>query len=146
MSARQQKDRPKTADNTTRLSLVPLCQTADSATFAFSHRANCILFYKLLLLLILPLLIRSTIIFILSLLRYRILHSIRIVVISAILFFLHCRGTSGIDIDLQKVDIDQCPIPPGSKEVNVFAGSDKCKHRTSKVSTHTLLKIYYVSE
>lgn len=45
-----------------------------------------------------------------------------------------CRGTSGIDIDLQKVDIDQCPLPEGSKEENVFAGSHKCKPRTTRVS------------
>lgn len=46
------------------------------------------------------------------------------------------RGTSGIDIDLQKVDIDQCPLPEGSPENNVFAGSHKCKQRTTRVSTH----------
>lgn len=43
------------------------------------------------------------------------------------------RGTSGIDIDLQKVDIDQCPNPPGSTERNVFAGSARCKEETTKV-------------
>ncbi|XP_013396833.1 probable G-protein coupled receptor 158 [Lingula anatina] len=37
------------------------------------------------------------------------------------------KGTSGIDIDLQKVDINQCPLPEGSKETNVFAGSARCK-------------------
>ena len=47
----------------------------------------------------------------------------------------HCRGTSGIDIDLQKVDIDQCPLPEGTKALNVFAGSDKCKPKTTKVQT-----------
>ena len=44
------------------------------------------------------------------------------------------RGTSGIDIDLQKVDIDQCPLPVGTNDVNVFAGSNKCKEETTKVS------------
>ena len=45
------------------------------------------------------------------------------------------RGTSGIDIDLQKVDIDQCPLPEETKELNVFAGSDKCKPKTTQVRT-----------
>ena len=44
------------------------------------------------------------------------------------LFFL--RGTSGIDIDLRRVDIDQCPVKPGSTDKNVFAGSAKCKPTT----------------
>lgn len=43
------------------------------------------------------------------------------------------RGTSGIDIDLQKVDIDQCPNEPG-EELNVFANSARCKNTTTKVS------------
>lgn len=44
------------------------------------------------------------------------------------------RGTSGIDIDLQRVDIDQCPLPPDkADELNVFAGSAKCKRETTKV-------------
>ena len=51
---------------------------------------------------------------------------------------LHCRGTSGIDIDLQKVDIDQCPLSTGSKDLNVFAGSDKCKIQTTRVSTRSI--------
>ncbi|KAL5021248.1 hypothetical protein ScPMuIL_000403 [Solemya velum] len=42
------------------------------------------------------------------------------------------KGTSGIDIDLQKVDIDQCPQPEGSTEPNVFQGSDKCKPATTR--------------
>ncbi|XP_052061288.1 probable G-protein coupled receptor 158 [Mytilus californianus] len=42
------------------------------------------------------------------------------------------KGTSGIDIDLQKVDIDQCPNIPGNTERNVFAGSAKCKQGTTK--------------
>ncbi|KAL1114823.1 hypothetical protein AAG570_007647 [Ranatra chinensis] len=43
-----------------------------------------------------------------------------------------CRGTSGIDIDLRRVDIDQCPLPTGSKQLNIFAASDKCKKRTTE--------------
>ncbi|XP_060594332.1 probable G-protein coupled receptor CG31760 [Ruditapes philippinarum] len=41
------------------------------------------------------------------------------------------KGTSGIDIDLQKVDIDQCPNEPG-EELNVFANSARCKNATTK--------------
>ncbi|XP_064641576.1 metabotropic glycine receptor-like [Lineus longissimus] len=46
----------------------------------------------------------------------------------------HFKGTSGIDIDLQKVDINQCHSPPGSPamETNVFAGSSKCKEDTTE--------------
>ncbi|XP_020708856.2 probable G-protein coupled receptor 158 [Athalia rosae] len=42
------------------------------------------------------------------------------------------KGTSGIDIDLRRVDIDQCPLPEGSTQLNVFAASDKCKNRTTE--------------
>ncbi|XP_044576570.1 probable G-protein coupled receptor CG31760 [Cotesia glomerata] len=42
------------------------------------------------------------------------------------------KGTSGIDIDLRRVDIDQCPLPPGSLQLNIFAASDKCKKRTTE--------------
>ncbi|XP_014217479.1 probable G-protein coupled receptor CG31760 isoform X2 [Copidosoma floridanum] len=42
------------------------------------------------------------------------------------------KGTSGIDIDLRRVDIDQCPLPPGSIQLNIFAASDKCKKRTTE--------------
>ncbi|OXU29166.1 hypothetical protein TSAR_006034 [Trichomalopsis sarcophagae] len=42
------------------------------------------------------------------------------------------KGTSGIDIDLRRVDIDQCPLPPGSMQLNIFAASDKCKKRTTE--------------
>ncbi|XP_065570899.1 metabotropic glycine receptor-like isoform X2 [Artemia franciscana] len=42
------------------------------------------------------------------------------------------KGTSGIDIDLRRVDIDQCPLPPGSTQLNIFAASDKCKKKTTK--------------
>lgn len=51
--------------------------------------------------------------------------------------FDHFRGTSGIDIDLRRLDIDQCPLPPGSTQLNIFAASDKCKKRTTEVSTFT---------
>jgi hypothetical protein len=62
-------------------------------------------------------------------------------------FFLFLlRGTSGIDIDLRRVDIDQCPLPGNSTELNIFAASDKCKKATTKVSfTGTFLcKFVYV--
>ncbi|XP_021938254.1 uncharacterized protein LOC110838906 [Zootermopsis nevadensis] len=42
------------------------------------------------------------------------------------------KGTSGIDIDLRRVDIDQCPLPPDSTQLNIFAASDKCKKRTTQ--------------
>ncbi|XP_071443254.1 uncharacterized protein [Hetaerina americana] len=42
------------------------------------------------------------------------------------------KGTSGIDIDLRRVDIDQCPLPPTSTQLNIFAASDKCKKRTTE--------------
>ncbi|OXA65196.1 hypothetical protein Fcan01_01961, partial [Folsomia candida] len=42
------------------------------------------------------------------------------------------KGTSGIDIDLRRVDIDQCPLPANSTELNIFAASDKCKNATTK--------------
>ncbi|XP_058461059.1 uncharacterized protein LOC131436379 [Malaya genurostris] len=46
------------------------------------------------------------------------------------------KGTSGIDIDLRRVDIDQCPqrsSPAGSQQpLNIFAGTDKCKQRTTE--------------
>ncbi|EEB16097.1 predicted protein [Pediculus humanus corporis] len=41
-------------------------------------------------------------------------------------------GTSGIDIDLRRVDIDQCPSPPGNAALNIFAGSHKCKKKTTR--------------
>ncbi|KAL5235852.1 hypothetical protein ACI65C_003262 [Semiaphis heraclei] len=41
------------------------------------------------------------------------------------------KGTSGIDIDLRRVDIDQCPLPPESNHFNIFASSDKCKKQTT---------------
>ncbi|XP_059612618.1 probable G-protein coupled receptor 158 [Phlebotomus argentipes] len=46
------------------------------------------------------------------------------------------KGTSGIDIDLRRVDIDQCPQRISSSGVslplNIFAGTDKCKARTTE--------------
>ncbi|XP_065077208.1 uncharacterized protein LOC135700600 [Ochlerotatus camptorhynchus] len=46
------------------------------------------------------------------------------------------KGTSGIDIDLRRVDIDQCPqksSPSGAPQpLNIFAGTDKCKPRTTE--------------
>ncbi|XP_031630067.1 uncharacterized protein LOC116345119 [Contarinia nasturtii] len=47
------------------------------------------------------------------------------------------KGTSGIDIDLRRVDIDQCPqrqVAPGgvALPLNIFAGTDKCKARTTQ--------------
>ncbi|XP_074000135.1 probable G-protein coupled receptor CG31760 [Rhodnius prolixus] len=42
------------------------------------------------------------------------------------------KGTSGIDIDLRRVDIDQCPLPMGATQLNIFAASDKCKKKTTK--------------
>ncbi|XP_032671293.1 uncharacterized protein LOC116844192 [Odontomachus brunneus] len=42
------------------------------------------------------------------------------------------KGTSGIDVDLRRVDIDQCPLPAGSTQLNIFAASDKCKKRTTE--------------
>ncbi|XP_022901196.1 metabotropic glycine receptor isoform X2 [Onthophagus taurus] len=42
------------------------------------------------------------------------------------------KGTSGIDIDLRRVDIDQCPLPKGSTQLNIFAATDKCKKRTTE--------------
>ena len=50
------------------------------------------------------------------------------------------RGTSGIDIDLRKVDINQCPTlsqeEDGQLEMkkNIFGGTDKCKPETTMVS------------
>ncbi|XP_065314395.1 metabotropic glycine receptor-like [Gordionus sp. m RMFG-2023] len=41
------------------------------------------------------------------------------------------KGTSGIDIDLRKVDIDQCPTSGNDTTVNVFADSDKCQNRST---------------
>ena len=61
-------------------------------------------------------------------------------------YYLSYRGTSGIDIDLRKVDINQCPaaadddqeiddqIETGSKKHDIFGGTDKCKSETTKVS------------
>ncbi|XP_053674377.1 uncharacterized protein LOC128724681 [Anopheles nili] len=49
------------------------------------------------------------------------------------------KGTSGIDIDLRRVDIDQCPqknSPSGVPQpLNIFAGTDKCKQRTTECTS-----------
>ncbi|KAL4703643.1 hypothetical protein ACJJTC_000314 [Scirpophaga incertulas] len=42
------------------------------------------------------------------------------------------KGTSGIDIDLRRVDIDQCPLKHGSTQLNIFAATDKCKKKTTE--------------
>lgn len=58
------------------------------------------------------------------------------ILISHFLSLFNFRGTSGIDIDLRRVDIDQCPqrnIPGSTKPLNIFAGTDKCKQRTTMV-------------
>lgn len=52
-----------------------------------------------------------------------------------LILYLYFRGTSGIDIDLRRVDIDQCPLPEDSTQLNIFAASDKCKKRTTEVSS-----------
>jgi hypothetical protein len=54
------------------------------------------------------------------------------------LYLISTRGTSGIDIDLRRVDIDQCPqkntATGAALPLNIFAGTDKCKQRTTEVS------------
>lgn len=54
------------------------------------------------------------------------------------MFYRLFRGTSGIDIDLRRVDIDQCPqrqVAGGvALPLNIFAGTDKCKARTTEVN------------
>jgi hypothetical protein len=52
------------------------------------------------------------------------------------------RGTSGIDIDLRRVDIDQCPQKSGNTQLNIFAASDKCKFRTTKVRFTKILPFF----
>lgn len=62
-------------------------------------------------------------------------------------FYLY-RGTSGIDIDLRRVDIDQCPqrqVPGGvALPLNIFAGTDKCKQRTTEV-IHLMIFFFLVT-
>lgn len=63
-----------------------------------------------------------------------------------IIIFNISRGTSGIDIDLRRVDIDQCPqrhIPGTTQPLNIFAGTDKCKQRTTEVREISILFILY---
>lgn len=63
------------------------------------------------------------------------MHFFIFILLFYLLFFY--RGTSGIDIDLRRVDIDQCPqrqIAGGvALPLNIFAGTDKCKARTTEV-------------
>lgn len=50
-----------------------------------------------------------------------------------VIYICYYRGTSGIDIDLRRVDIDQCPqrnVPGTTQPLNIFAGTDKCKNTT----------------
>ena len=58
-------------------------------------------------------------------------------------FSLSFRGTSGIDIDLRRVDINQCKSSSkaqGSKgQFNIFGGTDKCKTKTTTVSEGDIL-------
>ena len=42
------------------------------------------------------------------------------------------RGTSGLDIDLRVVDINQCHANTSS--FNIFGGTDKCKKETTTVT------------
>lgn len=45
------------------------------------------------------------------------------------------RGTSGIDIDLRRVDINQCQAgKDATGTLNIFGGTDKCKKDTTTVS------------
>ena len=55
------------------------------------------------------------------------------------------RGTSGIDIDLRRVDINQCPTKGGGG-INIFGGTDKCKKDTTFVSNkNELLYLFTTS-
>ena len=47
------------------------------------------------------------------------------------IFTNHLRGTSGLDIDLRVVDINQCHANTSS--FNIFGGTDKCKKETTTV-------------
>jgi hypothetical protein len=59
-----------------------------------------------------------------------------------VIFSLHNRGTSGIDIDLRRVDINQCPGPGGPGTLNIFGGTDKCKKETTFVRRFYFSKPY----
>ena len=61
------------------------------------------------------------------------------------IFNLASEGTSGLDIDLRAIDINQCPENPNEederqKEKNIFAGSDKCHNTSQKVREHNLFR------
>ena len=43
----------------------------------------------------------------------------------------YVRGTSGLDIDLRVVDINQCHA--NTSTFNIFGGTDKCKKETTQV-------------
>ncbi|OAF69898.1 hypothetical protein A3Q56_02353 [Intoshia linei] len=43
----------------------------------------------------------------------------------------HFKGTAGIDIDLYKMDINQCPNQSNSSNYNIFANTAKCKYETT---------------
>lgn len=64
-----------------------------------------------------------------------------------LLSFISYRGTSGIDIDLRRVDIDQCPQRQMAGGValplNIFAGTDKCKARTTEVIYKYLFYFFF---
>lgn len=64
------------------------------------------------------------------------------------MFYRFYRGTSGIDIDLRRVDIDQCPqrqvaVGGVALPLNIFAGTDKCKARTTEVISN-IFRIQFV--
>jgi hypothetical protein len=48
------------------------------------------------------------------------------------------RGTSGLDIDLRVVDINQCHANTSS--INIFGGTDKCRKETTEVRPVTPAK------
>ena len=52
--------------------------------------------------------------------------------INDIFNYVNFRGTSGLDIDLRVVDINQCHANTSS--FNIFGGTDKCKKETTTVS------------
>ena len=57
-------------------------------------------------------------------------------------FSLSFRGTSGIDIDLRRVDINQCKSSKAQEskgQFNIFGGTDKCKTKTTTVSEGDIL-------
>ena len=60
-----------------------------------------------------------------------------------IYFFIYfCRGVVALDMDLEKLDVDQCEHP--HKQENLFAGSHKCRNTTQVSNIHT--KCYHVKQ